>query len=74
MKDEVRSEAARATAGGAAEVAYRIAAVEPNLGQAPQDVLDGHRFDRDIARAVHARHRAATGNGYIFQIPPSLRT
>ena len=73
MNDEVRSERARPIFGRPAELADRIAAVEQKLGVVPHNSLDGHRFDRAIVLAVHTRRRAATGRGYIFRLPPSLR-
>ena len=32
-----------------------------------------HKMDREVIAAVYLRHRAAAGDGYTFQLPPSLR-
>ena len=32
-----------------------------------------HRYDREVAAAVYHRFRAASGLGFKFEVPPSLR-
>ena len=32
-----------------------------------------HRYDREIAAATYRRERARNGQGFRFELPPSLR-